>query len=75
VQERARGCLALLNVYLPFYEYDSDIESAPRRTTVLDSAPRRIFHTRDAITTRIMMAGIEANAHFTIKMTIDKKGM
>ena len=24
---------------------------------------------------RIMMAGIEANAHFTMKMTIEKKGM
>jgi hypothetical protein len=60
---------------LPLYEYDSDIEGAPRRTTVLDSAPRRILHTRDAITMRIMIAGIEANAHFTMKMTIDKKGM
>ena len=35
----------------------------------------RIRQASDIINMRIMMAGIEANAHFTMKMTIDKKGM
>jgi hypothetical protein len=44
-------------------------------TTVFVSAPTRILQARDTINMRIMIAGIEANAHFTMKMTIEKKGM
>ena len=44
-------------------------------TTVFVSSPLSILQAKAASKVRIMMAGIEAKAHFTMKMTIDQKGM
>ena len=44
-------------------------------TTVLVSKPVRTLQAKAAITVRIMMAGIEANAHLTMKMTMDQNGI
>ena len=44
-------------------------------TTVFVSSSLSILQAKAAINVRIMMAGIEAKAHFTMKMTIDQKGM
>jgi hypothetical protein len=76
---RQAGALSDLPHRSPIVVYtgkcDSDFEDPSRRTTVFESGPRSILQKRDAINMRIMIAGIEANAHFTMKMTIDKKGM